>query len=164
MAISRSFLALCALILLQVSPAIAQEYPLNSGELELESTDETPEPGETVLIEGEGFAPGGEVTITFESAPVLLTVTVADESGRIATKVTIPKDAQPGPHRIVATGPAAEGGVLVLATSVEVPADSAATETVVDSQRSAGAVVALVVTAALVLVAAAAAVMVARRA
>ena len=88
-------------------------------------SDETPSPGGSMTVSGFGFAPGTEIRITFESAPVLLAVTVAGAAGEFSVEVTIPGDAPPGVHSIKATGLGADGQVRVLSRAVIVaPSDS----------------------------------------
>lgn len=58
--------------------------------------------GETVTVDGEGCAPGAEVTVTFDDGTVLGTFT-ADENGDFSTTITIPADATLGVHLVTAT-------------------------------------------------------------
>ena len=102
--------------LLSQSVAAAQDYPLHDGPLELDSTHVMP--GDVVLVTGDGFQPGGQVTITLGDSKVLAT-TEADENGAISIEVTVPADTAGGEHEIQASGPAPDNGVLILASTLE---------------------------------------------
>jgi LPXTG-motif cell wall-anchored protein len=58
--------------------------------------------GETITVDGEGCAPGAEVTVTWDDGTVLGTFT-ADENGNFTTTITIPANATLGVHLITAT-------------------------------------------------------------
>ena len=79
-----------------------------------------PNPAEVVTVTGEHFNPGEKVTITMCSNCVVLGEGVADANGKVVVSVTIPADATPGEHTIVATGEQS-GAVSTTITVVEVP-------------------------------------------
>ena len=108
------------LLLLSPAPARSQGYPPTSGELAISAS--VVAPGELVTVSGDGFAAGATVTITFESAPVVIGIVQADASGRFTADVRVPLDATPGVHTIRATGAAAGGGTRVLTARVTVAA------------------------------------------
>jgi LPXTG-motif cell wall-anchored protein len=58
--------------------------------------------GETITVDGEGCAPGAEVTVTFDDGSVLGTFT-ADDNGDFSTTITIPANATLGVHLVTAT-------------------------------------------------------------
>jgi hypothetical protein len=78
------------------------EPPDGDGPLTVSAT--TVAPGGSLTIAGDGFVPGEEVPIVFYSEPVLLATATADADGAIEASVTIPADASPGVHTIVAFG------------------------------------------------------------
>lgn len=88
--------------------------------------------GGQVTLSGGGFGPNETVQIELHSTPVLLSSVPASASGTFSTTLTIPTDAAPGPHSLVARGlssnrtfstpvtvtaarPASGGGASVLA-------------------------------------------------
>ncbi|MBO1901365.1 thioester domain-containing protein [Leucobacter weissii] len=68
------------------------------------------QPGQTVVLTGANFRAGETITLAFgdPAAPILSEPDplVADEHGAFEATITVPADAAPGPHRIVATGAA----------------------------------------------------------
>lgn len=78
----------------------------------------TIDPGQDLDIEGSGFDPGSPVPATLFSDPTELGQYLADETGTVATTVTIPADTAPGAHRIVLTGVDPEGNGVILAATV----------------------------------------------
>lgn len=84
-------------------------------------SDTSPEPGDTITVQGSGFDPGSEVKITIESEPVLLATTTANLSGAFSADVTLPTSFQ-GRHTVKATGIAPDGSVRVLATQITIGA------------------------------------------
>jgi hypothetical protein len=81
------------------------------------------EPGVPTTVSGDGFAPGVNVDITVESAPIQLKTVAADATGAISTTVTIPTDLPAGTHTLKATGATIDGGTLVLSTQFVVGGD-----------------------------------------
>ena len=61
-------------------------------------------PGGQMLFEGEGYAPLSEVEVWVYSDPILLTITFADDRGRVSVLVTIPADLELGSHTLEGTG------------------------------------------------------------
>jgi hypothetical protein len=103
----------------------AQQYGSTTGPLQIGSS--SLQSGVSVLVAGEGFAPGAPVTITLQSDPIVLDTTTADMAGRISDRVTIPVSAPAGDHHVVATGQAVDGGTLTLSAAVTVAASPATT-------------------------------------
>ncbi|HUQ40831.1 MAG TPA: hypothetical protein VM030_11825 [Acidimicrobiales bacterium] len=100
------------------APALAQQYPLQTGN-NLAVSDPTFAPGDlTTGVSGEGFQGGSSVTLTLFSAPVVLKTVTADAAGRFSTTVTIPASTTPGNHTITATGVAPDGSPLTLSNAV----------------------------------------------
>lgn len=56
--------------------------------------------GQVVSITGMGFVPGGDVTATFHSDPVVIGTAPADEEGTVGFEFTIPADAELGEHEV----------------------------------------------------------------
>ena len=82
-------------------------------------SDTTPEPGDTITVQGSGFDPGSEVKITIESDPVLLATATASTSGSFSADITLPASFT-GTHTLKATGIAPDGSVRVLATQITI--------------------------------------------
>jgi hypothetical protein len=128
----RQYLALCAASLLAATafaaPAAAQTYPVRVGELSVGSSSAGEvtqvRPGQPVEISGNGFAPGAEVVVTFESTPVQVGSTNASAAGAIDLSVRVPTDAEAGDHTLRARGAAPGGGSMVLSHPVRVAGDS----------------------------------------
>ncbi len=112
-------LALCGLLLLAVpNTALAQQYPPSSAGLVTSTSAASP--GEEITISGSGFAPNSEITITFESVPVVLAVVRADAAGQFTARVRVPVDATPGMHTLRATGVDPQGRPRVVTATVNV--------------------------------------------
>jgi len=60
--------------------------------------------GGSLTVTGSNFVPGETITLDLHSTPVMLDTTAADGTGAFTATVTIPSDAPPGAHTIVATG------------------------------------------------------------
>jgi LPXTG-motif cell wall-anchored protein len=84
--------------------------------------------GQPFQVEGAGFAPGGSVSITIESRPLLLATVGADARGAFATTVTVPTTFPPGQHTLRATGPDPAGLTRVLSAPITVAAPITVTE------------------------------------
>lgn len=119
----RALSLLGALGLALAAPAAAQQYPPSEEALAISTSEASP--GEAVTVSGGGFAAGSNVTITFESTPVVVGITRADGAGRFTTQVRIPLDATPGMHTLRATGVDPAGHPRVLATAIRVTGDLA---------------------------------------
>lgn len=120
----RGALFLCGLLTAAVAgPAAAQQYPPSEGALAISTSEAAP--GEPVTLSGDGFAPGSDITITFESTPVVVGTTRADATGRFTTQVRIPLDATPGMHTLRAIGVDPAGRPRVLTTAIRVAGDVA---------------------------------------
>ena len=76
------------------------------GEIPPSVTVSTPraERGEEIVVKGEYFIPGEEVLLELHSDPIGLGTVLADAEGTFAVTVTVPRNAEFGPHDIVATG------------------------------------------------------------
>ena len=117
------------------APAGAQVYPPNRCSLALSVSAAIP--GQTIITGSAncspGFAAGATVEITLESDPVHLAAVTADADGQFSTPVTIPGDAAPGSHSVVATGqggsgstPTIRAGLMVMAATAGARAPGAA--------------------------------------
>ena len=113
-----------------LSHFLAQAHP----QAEIELDPNCGPPGTVVTVRGSGFTPGDSVTILWE-ATVIGTGT-ADAAGYFEADITIPADASPGPHTIVAVslGERAEAVFVVADPTIEVDPDSgfAGSETMVE--------------------------------
>lgn len=73
-----------------------------------------------------GFQPGAQIAFMIFSTPMSLGNAVANASGQANLSATLPSGITPGDHRVEATGTAATGGVVTVATTVTVPGSAVA--------------------------------------
>jgi hypothetical protein len=85
-------------------------------------TVQTVHGGSLVTLLGSGFRPASSITITFHSKPYTVGRVTADASGSFAATVTVPTDASPGSHHLVATGMSPSGRLTSLVTPIRVVA------------------------------------------
>lgn len=76
--------------------------------------------GQTIILEGSGFAAHANVTFTIYSAPMVLAEVVADGAGLASATAVVPSDTPTGQHTIVALGNDPADGPRVLGTVVAV--------------------------------------------
>jgi hypothetical protein len=81
--------------------------------------------GQSVTVAGHGFGPNQVLPVEFHSRPLSLGPTTSDASGAYRATVTIPADAEPGPHRIVVSGLSSAGSPMNSVTAVQVRAGAA---------------------------------------
>jgi hypothetical protein len=116
-----------ALASVVAAPAGAQVYPPNGCSLALSVS--AANPGQTIVAGSAncspGFAAGATVEITLESDPVHLATVTAGADGQFSTPVTIPEDAKPGSHTVVATGQGANGSTLTISAGLTVASGTA---------------------------------------
>lgn len=110
---------LLALTVALATAASAQTY-VPPVEEPLLVADTSVDPGDPVLIAGEGFAADSMVVITIESTPRTLDRVRADGEGGISLEVTIPEDMPAGQHTLKATGVTPDGAPLVLSVPITV--------------------------------------------
>jgi len=72
----------------------------------------TVEAGKTITVNGTGFAPESEVTLTLHSDPVEVGTATTDADGAFTAEVTVPADTEAGEHTVVA-----ESGTPVVSAS-----------------------------------------------
>jgi hypothetical protein len=77
-------------------------------------------PGGTTTFSGGGFAASRALALEIQSDPVSLGTTVSDGAGNFRVTVRIPSSIPPGPHRLVARGPGANGGTREVFAAVTV--------------------------------------------
>lgn len=77
--------------------------------------------GGSLTVSGANFTPGGTVTLTLHSNPVVLTTTTADATGAFSVNVTIPSDTTPGTHQIIASDPNGDSVTTTLVVTGTVP-------------------------------------------
>ena len=83
-------------------PATASNpYPPTSASVQLSSTEVAP--GAQITVSGTCFTPNSVVGLEFQSAPVSLGAAQTNAAGSFSRTVTIPADATPGRHTIVAS-------------------------------------------------------------
>lgn len=74
--------------------------------------------GDSVAVEGSGFAPGQEVEVWMFSTPRLLAKLNADDSGNISGRVILPSVIEEGNHRMVLSGASASGKKVLVTVGV----------------------------------------------
>lgn len=79
------------------------------------------EPGDTLTVDGSGFAPHSSAIVTVYSTPTVLTTVTTDAAGAFAATVRMPADLAPGAHTLVAVGVDPAGDLRALAAPVRVP-------------------------------------------
>jgi LPXTG-motif cell wall-anchored protein len=77
--------------------------------------------GSTLEVDGEGFAPGSDVSLTLHSTPVHLATVTAGDDGRFTTTVTIP-DVEAGLHHLLLDGVDPLGQPVSVQTTITVTA------------------------------------------
>ena len=87
-----------------------------------------PAAGGTAVVEGEGFLPGSDVTVTMYSTPTELARIDTDDGGAFSTTVTLPDDVEPGDHRFVVDGFDTVGEPASRTWFLQVAADGTVTE------------------------------------
>jgi LPXTG-motif cell wall-anchored protein len=95
-------------------------------------------PGQSVTISGSGFADGKELAMTFLSTPVPLGTTNSNANGAFRASVSIPRNATPGQHQLVVTGPGARGGTHRAIARLRVVGAGAASATPGELPRTGG--------------------------
>lgn len=110
---------LALLFTLAAAPASAQDYPPDAPTAAV--SDTTVAPGEPITITSEGWLPGSEVTITFESEPQVLATVQTGGDGAFTTQVTVPADATPGEHTLRLSGLDPDGQPRTVAIALTVP-------------------------------------------
>lgn len=98
--------AACTALVMLAGPAWAQYPP---GGPVVAVSDNTVVPGQQLTVSGDGWLPNSTVTFTFFSEATGLGSAPVDADGSFSAQVTIPADADPGPHRLVTTGTSAAG-------------------------------------------------------
>jgi hypothetical protein len=85
-------------------------------------TVQTVHAGSLITLLGSGFRPASPITITFtfNSKPYTVGQVRADASGGFSATVTVPIDASPGSHHLVATGMSPSGHLTSLVTPIRV--------------------------------------------
>jgi energy-converting hydrogenase Eha subunit A len=102
-----TLIALLALALMIAVPAVAQDYPIDDDEEPSATASQTViAAGGTVTVEGDGWLPGSEVTISIFGNGVseVLGTAQVNAAGEFVTQVTIPSNLAPGAYSIRITG------------------------------------------------------------
>lgn len=77
--------------------------------------------GISLVCTTSGFQPGAAVAFTIYSTPMSLGSVAANASGQASLNAALPTNLAGGDHRVEATGTAATGGVVTVATTVTLP-------------------------------------------
>ena len=117
----RRTVALCLLLLVVPAVAAAQQYPPEQGTAQVSDSSVTP--GGTTTISGSGCAASAPVTIAFDGGQI--DQGTADATGAFSEDVTIPSDASAGSHTLSASCSDADGGTLVLSSTITVEGGAA---------------------------------------
>ena len=150
---------LLGLIVVGAPPASAGGGPSDYADCTVQVSPPQFAAGREVNVHGRGFQPNFLTTIFFDDDVELGTVTTNGQ-GRFVTKVTIPADAEPGPHTISAICDA-EGNIS--STGVEVSSSAVAPPAAPLPRTGSDSTEPLVVAGVLALLAGVAFVVVARR-
>ncbi|GEM_PF-6348206 len=130
--------AVAAIGLIFTTPAFAN----GSGSAPVVATNsDSTGPGGSLTVTGNNFYPGEEITLELYSDPVAIGQTNADSAGSFSIVVTIPTDATPGSHSIVAngsSGDSANTAIVVTGTNDPVAPNSGTTDPVVTTSSSPG--------------------------
>jgi hypothetical protein len=94
-----------------VSPAIHLDLKAKTGDVVA---------GSSVLMEGQGLAPGSEYSLVVRSTPVTVKSGVVTRGGTFSHTVTLPEGIAPGVHTITLTATGSDGGSLTLTQSFTV--------------------------------------------
>ncbi|GGK10307.1 hypothetical protein GCM10010123_45340 [Pilimelia anulata] len=126
------------------APAVPTTPPETTLLLTTEDGDiSTAEPGQEIVVLGEGFAPYSTVSITLYSAPVVLGNAVANGSGSFRKAVIVPTSLAAGVHTIIASGVDPDGNPHSMKLVVTVAGAATADELPVTSTRYVGELVAV---------------------
>lgn len=106
--------ALSALILAPAAASAQTGYQLDN------VSASNVQPGGTVTVYANGFAPGSTATITLESDPVLLDTVTAGTDGVVNATVTVPASTPVGTHQIVIRGTDRDGNAKVVSFQITV--------------------------------------------
>jgi titin len=96
------------------------DLPLETGDGDISAT----EPGEELVVIGNGYAPYSTVTITVYSDPIVLATVTTDEAGAFRQAVVVPENLSAGMHSFVAAGVDPSGEFRALRLDVTVQADN----------------------------------------
>ncbi|GIE97915.1 hypothetical protein Ari01nite_53800 [Paractinoplanes rishiriensis] len=96
------------------------DLPLGTGDGDISAT----EPGEELVVIGDGYAPYSTVTITVYSDPIVLATVTTDEAGAFRQAVIVPEILSAGLHSFVAAGVDPSGEFRALRLDITVQAGS----------------------------------------
>jgi hypothetical protein len=85
--------------------------------------------GNSVSVEGAGFAPNEDVEVWMFSSPQLLGTVKADSNGKVMEKITLSTMLQEGNHRFVVDGTSATGADVLVALGIIVGYESSGLST-----------------------------------
>ena len=85
--------------------------------------------GNSVSVEGAGFAPNEDVEVWMFSSPQLLGIVKADSNGKVMEKITLSTMLQEGNHRFVVDGTSATGADVLVALGIIVGYESSGLST-----------------------------------
>ena len=80
------------------------------------------ETGDSIVVEGDGFAPEAEVEVWMFSTPTLLGILTADSRGTVEGRFVLPVTFESGDHRLVLSGATSDEIPVVLSLGLKVGA------------------------------------------
>jgi alpha-L-rhamnosidase len=106
---------------LMTAPALAEDtqYPPTDEE-ELTVSANAQCPGDSLVDDGRGFAPGSSVLIELVSNDTNLGSATTDDAGDFSFEATVPETQEPGDYTVQATGTNAAGDDVVLTAALTV--------------------------------------------
>jgi hypothetical protein len=93
--------------------AAAQQYPANGPTIAVVGVS-----GNTVNVSGSGWQAGAQITVTIQSAPVVLGTVTANAAGTFSQNFVIPCSIGNGAHTVSASGIAADGTSRTASTQI----------------------------------------------
>lgn len=78
------------------------------------------EPGASLSVSGDGFAPGTQAVVWLESYPTPIGAVQVDARGRVDGEVRLPKGTPPGSHHLVTVGSDPDGNVRTTSRGIRV--------------------------------------------
>ncbi|WGD38519.1 GH92 family glycosyl hydrolase [Lysinibacter sp. HNR] len=103
---------------------IVQAPPVVITDPQLTVSTDTLRPGDTLIVNGTGYAPGEQVNAVLHSTPITLATITANGDGVFSASITIPVDTEYGDHTLVFTGLTSNAvASVVLKIVAELPAD-----------------------------------------
>jgi hypothetical protein len=76
--------------------------------------------GHQFVVESTGFISGEKIAVWMFSTPIQLGSLTADVTGKISGRFALPRDVEPGDHRLVLDGVSSDGSSVILGLGIAV--------------------------------------------